>query len=123
MADDAMAAFFEEWERELRAGMTPFERYLHETGRFDDLIYPEIPAAHVVVESHDHCIDVGCEHCIGYWVRDGKVSYCTHECHKAEPPEVPYNHRSYTGCADCPEIVRQGKNVSHCTCAHHRSVH
>jgi hypothetical protein len=26
------------------------------------------------------------------------------------------------GCVNCPEVVNQGKNVSHCTCPHHRFV-
>jgi hypothetical protein len=123
MTHEKKQAYWDEVEQELLAGMTRFEQYLYETGQFDAVIHPEIPADHVVVEPHDGCVDIGCEHCIGYWVRDGEVSSCTHECHKAEPREVPYDHCSYTSCETCPETVKQGKVISHCTCPHHRSVH
>jgi hypothetical protein len=75
---------------------------------------------YTAMEPGDHCIDVGCEHCIGYWKHDGRVSYCTHDCHKNfRAPEVPYNHCNYLGCVDCPGIVTQGIVVSRCTCTHH----
>ena len=124
MTDEERRAFWERFEEETLASMTPFERYLYDNGLFDDVIRPEITAGDVVLEPDDFCIDVGCEHCIGYWKRDGQVSYCTHECHKnPEVRDVPFDHCSYLGCVNCPEVVRQGVVVSLCTCAHHRSVH
>jgi hypothetical protein len=123
MTDEERRALLEKWQKENLASMTPFERYLFDNRLFDDVIRPEITAGDVILEPDDHCIDVGCEHCIGYWKHDGRVSYCTHECHKNfKVPEVPYNHCSYMGCVNCPEVVTQGVVVSHCTCAHHRFV-
>ena len=76
--------------------MTPFERYLYDNGLFDDVIRPEITAEGVVLEPADLCTDIGCEHCIGHWKRDRRVSYCTHECHKNfKATDVPYNHCSF----------------------------
>jgi hypothetical protein len=42
--------------------MAPFERYLYDNGLFDDVIRPEITVEDVILETDDHCIDVGCEH-------------------------------------------------------------
>ena len=124
MSDEERRALLEKWDQENLASMSPFERYLYDNGQLDDVIRPELTAADVVIEPDDYCIDLGCEECIGYSKRDGRVSYCTHECHKDfKAPEVPYNHCSYLDCVNCPEVVRQGLVVSHCTCAHHRSVH
>jgi hypothetical protein len=124
MTDEERRAFLEKWDQENLARLTPFERYLFRNGIFDNVIRPEITAADVVIEPHDGCSALGCEECIGYWKRDGRVSYCSHECHKNfKAPDVPYNHCSYMGCVNCPELVRQGVVVSHCTCVHHRSVH
>jgi hypothetical protein len=123
MTDEERRAFLEKWDQENLARLTPFERYLFRNGLFDGVIHPEINAADVVIEPHDGCSARGCEECIGYWKRDGRVSYCTHECHKDfKAPEVPYNHCSYMGCVNCPDVVRQGIVVSPCTCAHHRFV-
>nr|AOS95175.1 hypothetical protein [uncultured bacterium] len=123
MTDEERRAFLEELDQENLASMTPFERYLYDNGLFDDVIRPEITVEDVVIERSDLCADVGCEECIGYWKRDGRVSYCTHECHtNFKATEVPYKHCSYKGCVNCPEIVRQGVVISHCTCAHHRFV-
>jgi hypothetical protein len=123
MADEKVLAFFEKWNRENLARTTPFERHLHEIGRFDDVIRPEITADDVISEALDHCAHGGCEHCIGYWKHNGRVSYCTHECHENfKASEVPYNHCSYLGHANCPGTVRQGINVSYCTCPHHLLV-
>lgn len=124
MTDEERRAFLDKLGQEIIESMTPFERYLYHQGLFDDVIRPEITAEDVILEPQDLCIDFGCEECIGYWKSDGRVTYCTHECHKRpKVTEVPYNHCSYLGCVNCPEVVRQGVNVSHCTCAHHRSVH
>lgn len=124
MTDEERIVFLKQWEEDNLARMTPFERYLRDQGLFDDVIRPEITAEDVMVEPADHCVDVGCEECIGYWKRDGRLSYCTHDCHKnPEVTEVPYNHCGYLGCVNCPEVVRQGPLVvSHCTCEHHRRV-
>lgn len=124
MTDEERRAFLNKWNQENLASMTPFERYLYEKGLFDDVIRPEITADDVVLEPVDLCIDVGCDECIGYWKRDGQVSYCTHECHKnPNVIDVPYNHCSYMGCVNCPEVVRHGAVVSHCACVHHRLIH
>jgi len=126
MTDEERRAFWEELERENLATMSPFERYRYDNGLFDDVIRREITADDVVQEPQDLCVDLGCEECIGYWKDrfDGRVTYCTHECHR-EPKvtEMPYNHCSYMRCENCPEVVRQGKWTSHCTCPHHRSVY
>jgi len=79
MTDEERRAFLEKWDQENLASMTPFERYLFYRGLLDDVIRPEITAEDVILEPDDHCIDVGCEHCIGYRKHDGRVSYCTHE--------------------------------------------
>jgi hypothetical protein len=123
MTDEERRAFLEEWDRENLASMTPFERYLYSNGLSDDVIRPEITGEDVVLERQDLRIDFGCEECIGYRKSDVRVTYCTHECHQnPKVMEVPYNHCSYKGCVNCPEVVSQGKWVSHCTCAHHRLV-
>jgi len=123
MTDEERRAFWERFEEETLASMTPFERYLYDNGLFDDVIRPEITAEDEVMEPVDLCTDVGCEECIGYWKRDGQVWYCTYECHKnPKVIDVPYNHCSYMGCVNYPEVVSQGVMVSHCTCAHHRFV-
>ena len=112
MTDEERRAFLEKWNQENLASMTPFERYLFYRGLLDDVIRPEITAEDVILEPDDHCIDVGCEHCIGYRKHDGRVSYCTHECHtNFKVTDVPYNHCSYMGCVNCPEIVSQGRSV------------
>jgi hypothetical protein len=124
MTDEERREWWEKWDEENLARMTPFERYLYDNGLFHDEIREPITSEDVVVEPHDHCIYAGCGHCIGYWKKDGQVSYCTHECHtNFKAPEVPYDHCSYMGCANCPEVVVQGVVESHCTCPHHRSVH
>jgi hypothetical protein len=103
--------------------MNPFERYLDETGQFDDVIAPVIPEAHAVIEPGDHCPDFDHSECVGYVIGDGWVSYCTCQCHKVKRPEIPFNHCSYLGCAQCPGLLKAGRNVSPCTCIHHeRSV-
>ena len=79
MTDEERRAFLEQLQQDNLASMTPFERYLYHNGLFDDRIRPEITAEDVVLEPADLCTDVGCEHCIGYWKRDGRVSYCTLE--------------------------------------------
>jgi hypothetical protein len=123
MTDEERRSFLEEWNKQNLESMTPFERHLFEMGLLDDVIRPVVTAEDEIVEPVDLCTDLGCEECIGYWKRDGRVSYCTHECHKnPRVTDVPYNHCSYMGCVKCPEVVRQGVVVSHCTCAHHRSV-
>ena len=120
MSDEERRALLEKWDQENLASMTPFERYLFDNGLFDDVIRPVITAEDVILDPENHCDAAGCEHCIGYWKYDGQVSYCTHDCHKNfTAPEVPYNHCSYLGCVDCPEVVMQGIVVSRCTCAHH----
>jgi hypothetical protein len=123
MTDEERHAFSEKWDQENLASMTPFERYLFDNGLFDDVIRPEIATDDVVLDPGDYCLDLGCEHCIGYRKIDGQVSYCTHACHQeSNDREVPYNHCGYMGCVACPEVVNQGVVVSHCTCAHHRFV-
>jgi hypothetical protein len=123
MTDEERRAFLEQLQEEILASMTPFERYLYDNGLFDDVIRPEITAEDVALEPVDLCIDFGCEECIGYWKSDGQVTYCTHECHESPTvTEVPYNHCGYLSCVNCLEVVRQGKWISHCTCAHHRFV-
>jgi hypothetical protein len=125
MTDEERRAFLDEWQQDNLASMNPFERYLYDNGLFDDVIRPEITAEDVILEPQDLCINLGCEECIGYWKGrfDGRVTYCSHECHlNPRVTDVPYNHCAYLGCVNCPEVVNQGKNVSHCTCPHHRVV-
>jgi hypothetical protein len=118
-------AFFDKWEQEVFAGMTPFQRYLHDSGQFEDVSRKEISADDVFTEPVDLCgDDLDWEECGGYRKRDGEVTFCTNPRHQqSSEREVPFDHCSYVGCENCPEIVTQGIVISHCTCAHHRSVH
>ena len=121
MTDEERRALLEQWDQENRASMTPFQRYLFDNGLFDDVIRPEFSESDVILEPADHCSDVGCGDCIGYWKRDGKVSFCTCDHHKNdEDRNVPYNHCEYLGCGNCLGVVTENTIVSHCTCEHHR---
>jgi hypothetical protein len=99
-------SLLEKWNQENLASMTPFERYLFDNGLFDDVIRPEITADDVILEPGDHCIDVGCEHCISYWKHEGRVSYCTHDCHKNfRAPEVPYLLSRFYKVSEFPSLT------------------
>jgi hypothetical protein len=98
MTDEERRALLEKWNQENLARMTPFERYLFDNGLFDDVIRPEMTADDVILEPGDHCIDVGCEYCIGYWRHDVRVSYCTHDCHKTSVrPKFPITIATISG--------------------------
>jgi hypothetical protein len=91
VTDEERRAFWERFEEETLASLTPFERYLRNNGLFDDVIRPETTPEDVVLEPVDLCIDLDCEECIGYWKSEGHVTYFSHECHKNPTvTEVPY---------------------------------
>jgi len=77
MTDEERRALLDQWAKEDRESMTPFQRYLFDNGLFDDVIRPELSEDDVILEPADHCSEVGCGDCIGYWKHDGKVSFCT----------------------------------------------
>jgi len=66
-------------------------------------------------------VDINEAAVLGYWKRDGKVSFCTCDHHKNdEDRNVPYNHCEYLGCGNCLGVVKDNTIVSYCTCEHHR---
>jgi|SRR5580658_3849991 hypothetical protein len=124
MTDEERRAYWEKWNQENLASMTPFERYLYDTGQFDDVVRKEISADDVFTEPTDLCgDDFHWQECGGYRKRDGKVTFCTNPRHRqSSEREVPYDHCGYLGCTNCPGFVTQGIVISHCTCTHHRSA-
>ncbi len=120
MTDEERRALLDQWAEEDRAAMTRFQRYLFDNGLFDDLIRPELSEDDVILEPADHCIDIGCHNCAGYWKHNGKVSFCTCAHHKNDERNVPYNHCEYLGCGNCLGVVTNNTIVSFCTCEHHR---
>jgi len=75
MTDGKRQAFLEKPYDEDFARMTPFERYLFDTGQFDEVIRPVISDDDVFTEPCDLCLDAGCEHCIGYSKEGNKATH------------------------------------------------
>jgi hypothetical protein len=121
MTDEERRALLDQWAKADRESMTPFQRYLFDNGLLDDVLRPELSEDDVILEPTNHCSDVGCGDCIGYWKRDGKVSFCICDHHKNdEDRNVPYNHCEYLGCGNCLGVVKDNTIISYCTCEHHR---
>jgi hypothetical protein len=113
-------ALLEQWQEDNLASMNPFERYLYDNGLLDDRIRPEITTEDVILEPTD-LVPASTVSAIGSAM--GGFPIAPSKCHtNFKVTDVPYNHCSYMGCVNCPEVVSQGVVVSHCTCAHHRLV-
>jgi hypothetical protein len=124
MTGEELHAFMDVAMQETLYEMTPFQRFLHDNGLVDDVIKPELSPDDTLLEPADLCADseLGCAYCIGYWKRDGEVTFCTCEHHKSEKPrEVPYDHCDDVGCDNCVGVVIENSVISHCTCEHHRA--